>query len=100
MENSDISYKLIRKNEKINMKYRYDNSKLKGNRIAYETKLFSPQRQSEMILNPNDLTRDYSVNHLKVKLYQRRIYQLIFRSSYSKFSDIGGYFGLLISKIT
>jgi hypothetical protein len=68
MENSDISYKILRKNEKINMKYRYDSSRLKGNRKLYETKLFSPQRQSEMILNSNELTRDYSVNHPKVEI--------------------------------
>jgi hypothetical protein len=60
MDNSDFTHKILRKSEKIKMKYRYDNARLKTNRKIFHAKIFSPQRQSEKILRPDELAHDYS----------------------------------------
>ena len=51
--NSKFSEKVLKKSEKIKLKYRYDSSKLKGNRQFGLAKVMSPQRISQQNLYPS-----------------------------------------------
>ena len=59
----NMTDRIVRKSEKIKLKYRYDNNRLKGNRKILEAKIFSPQRQSENQMYQNELLySEYSLN--------------------------------------
>ena len=63
-QSSKFTYKALENTERIKLKYKFDNKKLKGNRNLLQAKIFSPSARSNQNLVPNDTSPvENSYNH-------------------------------------